>query len=323
MKAIVIARPGGPEVLEQREVPTPEPGPEQVRIRVRATALNRADLLQRMGMYNAPPGVPADIPGLEFMGVVDALGPGSTAWKPGDRVFGIVGGGAYAEYVVAHERAIARVPGDLSDAEAAAVPEAFMTAHDALVTLGGLRPGARVLVHAVGSGVGIAAVQIARATQARVFGTARSDDKLSRAKDYGLEHPISADDFAARLGKIEPGGVDVIIDFVGAPYLAGNIASLAPKGRLVVVGVMGGPRGEIDLSAVLRKRLTIVGTVMRSRPLEERIAVTGAFAREVVPLLSNGTLRAVVDRVVPMSEIRAAHEQMAANVNFGKIVVTW
>jgi NADPH:quinone reductase-like Zn-dependent oxidoreductase len=263
------------------------------------------------------------VPGLEFAGEVDAVGEHVTSWKPGDRVFGIVAGGAYAEYVVAHERTLARVPKELSTVQAAAVPEAFMTAHDALFTLGGVRAGSNVLIHAVGSGVGIAAVQLARSTQARVFGTARTADKLARARDLGLEFPVEADAFDEQVAKIEPGGVDVVIDFVGGPYLAGNLKLLAPKGRLVVVGLMGGAREEIDLAAVLRKRLTIVGTVLRSRPLEEKIAVTQAFAREVVPLLARGVVSPVIDRVMSMTEIREAHALMASNSNFGKIVVSW
>ncbi len=323
MRAVVVVRPGGPEVLETREVPMPEPGPEQVRVKVCATALNRADLLQRMGLYPAPPGVPADIPGLEFAGEVDALGPRVTSLAPGDRVFGIVGGGAYAEYLVVHERAVARVPAGLSDEQAAAVPEAFITAHDALFALGRVRAGTRVLVHAVGSGVGLAALQLANAARATVYGTSRTPDKMERARTLGLAHAIPAEHFADAIAKIDPGTVDVIIDFVGGPYLEENLRALASRGRIVVVGTMGGGRNEIDLSVLLRKRATIVGTVMRSRPLEERIDVTQTFAREVVPLLASGVVQPVVDRVMPMSRIRDAHALMASNATFGKIVMIW
>jgi putative PIG3 family NAD(P)H quinone oxidoreductase len=310
-------------VLEIHELPVPEPGPEQVRVRVRATALNRADLLQRMGHYPAPPGVPRDVPGLEFAGEVEALGPGVSSVRVGERVFGLVGGGSYAEYVVTHERMLARVPDALDDVQAAAVPEAFITAHDALFTQGGLRPGGRVLVHAVGSGVGLAAVQLAHAQHATVFGTARSADKLTKAAPYGLDHAVAPERFADGIADLtDGGGVDVVIDFVGGPYLADNLRALAPRGRLVVVGLMGGGREEIDLALVLRKRLTVVGTVLRSRPLEEKIEVTRAFEREVVPLLARGVVRPVVDRVMPLAQVREAHEWMAANANFGKIVLT-
>jgi putative PIG3 family NAD(P)H quinone oxidoreductase len=322
MQAIVIARPGGPDVLELREVPTPEPGVEQVRVRVRATAVNRADLLQRAGAYPAPPGVPADIPGLEFAGEVDAVGPEARAWRPGDRVFGLAGGGTYAEYVVCHERLLARIPDELDWTTAAAVPEAFITAHDALITLGGATLGTTVLVHAVGSGVGIAAVQLARALGGRVLGTARTPDKLERARAYGLDVPLAPDDFAAAaLAATHDRGVAVVIDFVGAAYLAENLRALAPRGRLVVVGLLGGASEPLDLGLVLRKRLTVVGTVLRARPLEEKIAATRAFDDQVVPLLRRGVVRAVVDRVLPLRDARAAHEVVGANANFGKVVL--
>ena len=317
VRAVVIARPGGPEVLELREVPTPEPGVEQVRVRVRATALNRADLLQRLGQYPAPPGVPADIPGLEVAGEIDALGPSATRFKLGERVFGLVGGGGYAEHVVLHERTLARIPERLDWVQAAAVPEAFITAHDALFRLGGLRPGGRVLIHAAGSGVGLAAVQLAAAVHAVSFGTSRTPGKLSRALELGLTHAVAPEGFERAAA-----GVEVVIDLVGGPYLARNLEALAPCGRLVVVGLLGGRKEPLDLGLVLQKRLTIVGTALRSRPLEEKIAVTRVFEAEVVPLLAAGVVRAVVDRVFPIEDVRAAQELMQSNASFGKIVLT-
>jgi len=318
MRAIVISRPGGPEVLELRSVPSPEPSRGEVRVRVRATALNRADLLQRLGHYPAPPGAPSDIPGLEVAGEVDALGPDATLWKKGDRVFGLVGGGGYAEEVVVHERTLARVPESLDWAQAAAVPEAFITAHDALFRLGALRPGGRVLIHAVGSGVGIAALQLAVASHAETFGTSRTPAKLDRAKAFGLAHALPADGFA----RATAGTIDVILDFVGAPYLAQNLDALAPCGRLVVVGLLGGRKEPIDLGALLTKRLTVVGTSLRSRPLEEKILVTRTFAAEVVPLLAAGVVKPIVERVFPLERAREAHELMAGDATFGKIVLT-
>ncbi len=320
MKAIVIARPGGPEVLELRDVPLPEPGSGEVRVRVHATALNRADLLQRRGHYPAPPGVPADVPGLEVAGTVEALGPGATRWKVGDRVFGLVGGGGYAEHVVAHERTLAPIPANLDFAHAAAVPEAFITAHDALFRLGGLRPGGRVLVHAAGSGVGLAALQLAHAIHATTFGTARTQEKLDRARAFGLEHPAPIASFADFV-HAHGGGVDVVIDFVGGPYLAQNLRALAVGGRLVVVGLLGGREEKIDLSLLLARRLTVVGTSLRSRPLEEKIQVTRVFEDEVCPLLARGVVKPVIDRTFPLAEAHVAHELLEQNRSFGKLVL--
>src|SRR5918999_5931341 len=216
MRAIVISRPGGPDVLEAREIDRPEPGTGEVLIRVRATALNRADLMQREGRYPPPPGVPADIPGLEFAGEVAALGPGAREWREGDRVFGITGGGSYAEYLVAHERTLAAAPASLTWEEAAAVPEAFITAHDALMTQAAVRPSERVLIHAIGSGVGLAASQLARAFGAVPFGTSRTPDKIDRARAFGLEDGVALDRDTAPLADAVLGwtngrGVDVVL----------------------------------------------------------------------------------------------------------------
>ena len=325
MKAIVITRTGGAEVLEVREVPTPEPRGDQVRVRVRACGLNRADLMQCRGYYPAPKGAPQDIPGLEYAGEVDALGPGVVGpLKVGDRVFGIVGGGGLAEYVVAHERMAVPIPANLDFEQAAAVPEAFLTAHDALEARAGLRPGESVLVHAVGSGVGTAAVQLAHAMGCTVFGTSRSADKLARAAELGLDVGIEtpAEDFAeVVLERTGGAGVEVVLDLVGAPVLAGNLAALAPKGRLILVGLLGGGTGTVDLSTILRKRLRLIGTTLRSRPPEEKIAATRAFADRVVPWLERGLVRPVVDRVFPLEEVRSAQERLEANLGFGKVVL--
>jgi len=321
MKAIVITRPGGPEVLELREVPAPEPARGEVRVRARATAVNRADLLQRMGQYPAPPDAPPDIPGLELAGEIDALGPGVRDWAVGDRVFGLCGGGAYAEQVVVHARTVARIPAALSFTDAAAVPEAFITAWDAAVTQAGLAAGETLLVHAVGSGVGTAAAQIARAIGARSIGTARTADKLERARALGLDHGVLAADgrFAEAVAKV--GAADVILELVGGAYLAEDLRCVAPRGRIVLVGLMAGARAELDLGVILRQRLRVLGTVLRARPLEEKIAVTQAFARHLVPLFERGVLRPVVDRVLPLSAAAEAHSHMASNAGFGKVVL--
>lgn len=326
MRAIVIRGAGGPEVLEEATRPIPEPGRGEIRVRVRATGLNRADLIQRRGHYPAPPGVPADVPGLEYAGVVDATGAGAGRWKAGDRVMGIVGGGAYAEYVVVHEDEAIAVPSSLSLEEAAAVPEAYVTAHDALFTQLGLRSGERVLVHAVGSGVGTAALQLAVAAGARVFGTSRSAWKLDRCAALGLEVAIdtSREDFVEVVRERTGGaGVDVILDLVGGSFLARSLRALATRGRIALVGLVAGNGAELDLGLLLRKRATIVGTVMRSRSLEEKVQVARAFADFALPLFETGRLRPVVDETITPADIRDAHRRMEANQTFGKIVMVW
>jgi len=323
MQAIVITQPGSPDVLEPQHVPTPEPFADQVRVRIHATALNRADLLQRMSRYSAPFGAPQTIPGLEFAGEVDAVGPQVEHLRPGQRVFGIVGGGAYAEYLVTHERMAVPIPSSLSYQEAAAVPEAFITAHDALFTQARLQPGERVLIHAVGSGVGTAAVQLIKAAGATGYGTARTLSKLDAAQALGLDIALRSDNWAAALDQQTDGnGVDVLLDFVGEPYLHHNLNVLATRGRMVLLGSMGGSKAEIDLGTVMRKRLQIMGSVLRGRPLEEKIAATQAFRQQVVPLLARGAVRAVIDRVFALHEAAAAHRYMEANANIGKIVLS-
>jgi putative PIG3 family NAD(P)H quinone oxidoreductase len=326
MLAAVITRPGGPEVLEIREVERPVPGTGEVLVRVHATALNRADLLQREGRYPAPPGSPPDIPGVEIAGEIASRGPGTALWKDGDRVFGIVGGGGYAEYALTHERTLAAVPSRLTWTEAGAVPEAFITAHDALVTQAQLRPSERVLIHAVGSGVGLAALQITRAAGGVAYGDARTGDKIARARSLGLTDGVIVGDDVAEIARAvgqwtHDSGVEIVIDLVGGPYLGASIAAAAPRGRIMLVGTIAGREAPLSLGAVLGKRLTIIGTVLRARPLEEKIMATRAFAREVVPLLERGTIRPVVDRVFPLEQIAEAHRYLESNGTFGKVVV--
>jgi len=326
MRAIVISRPGGPEVLEVRDVPEPEPAAGQIRVRVYVVGVNRADLLQRRGRYPAPPGAPSDIPGLEYAGIVDALGPGVARWREGDRVMGIVGGGAYAEYVVVHEDEAVPVPERLSLEEAAAVPEAFITAHDALFTQAGLTAGEAVLIHAVGSGVGTAALQLAREAGARTLGTSRSAWKLERASSLGLETAIDAShaDFA-RVARDATGGrgVDVVLDLVGGAYLEGNLQALARRGRMIVVGLVAGRSATLDLGLLLSKRLSLRGTVLRSRSLAEKVDAARAFARDVLPLLESGRVRPIVDEVLPAWEAKRAHRRLETNETYGKLVLTW
>ena len=326
MRAAVITKPGPPDVLEIREVERPEPASGEILVRVRASALNRADLHQREGRYPAPPGAPADVPGIEFAGEVAALGPGARLWREGQRVFGITGGGAHAEYLVAHERAVAEVPSNLDWTEAAAVPEAFITAHDALWVQAELRPSERVLIHAVGSGVGLAAVELCRAIGALPYGTARTAEKIERAREYGLEEGVRVVADPAEI--LEPSrawtegrGFDVVLDLVGGPYVKASVDALGLRGRLLLVGTVAGGRAELELGKALGKRLQITGTVLRARPLEEKIVATRRFAAEVVPLFARGRLRPVVDGVFDLGEIRAAHERLASNETFGKVVV--
>lgn len=325
MRAVVITGKGGPEVLDIRELPLPSPGGEQVRIRVRACGLNRADILQARGYYPAPPGVPADVPGLEFAGEVDALGPAAVGQiEVGQRVFGIVGGGAWAEHLITHPRMLAQIPEGLDFESAAAVPEAFITARDALVERGGLASGERVLIHAAGSGVGTAAVQIARAMGCFVIGTSRTAEKLERAKKLGLDAAIHSPkgEFADEAKRRTGGrGVDVVLDLLGGKAHSENVEALASLGRLVVVGLLTGSKAEVDLNKIMAKRLTMVGTVLRARPLEEKIAATRAFADQVVPWLERGTVKPIVDSTFALDDVRAACERMESNQGYGKVIL--
>jgi len=326
MKAVVITKPGGPEVLRLEDRPKPEPGVGQIRVRVRTSALNRADLMQREGNYPVPPGVPADIGGMEYAGEVDALGDAATLWKTGDRVMGLVGGAGHAEYLCVHEREAMPVPRSMSWEDAGAIPEAFLTGYDALFNRLDLKLGETLLIHAVGSGVGTATLQIARAAGASVIGTSRSPGKVERAKDLGLGIAVdaSASDWAEGVEKaIGKEGVHAIVDLVGAKYLDGNLRVLALRGRMVIVGLTAGATAQFNMGVLLRKRLTIVGTVLRARPVEEKIALARDFATHAIPMFEAGLLKPVIDRIMPFAEIRAAHELMESNETFGKIVLRW
>jgi NADPH2:quinone reductase len=325
MKAVILTGAGGPEVLSIGEVPKPEVRPGHVRVRVRAAALNRADLSQRRGHYPAPPGWPADILGLEYAGEVEAVRD-TTRWKVGDRVMGLVGGGAHAEMLTVHADEALPIPEGLSFAEAAAIPEAFLTAYDALVTRGRLGSGERVLIHAVGSGVGTAASQIARHLGATVIGTSRSAEKLARALVYGVDSGIDTSRTSFREAITEP--VHVVIDSLGGPAFADNLAVLAPRGRLVILGFLAGSRTTADLAPIMRKRLEVIGTLMRIRTPEERKALVAEFAERMLPLFDRrieqaAPLRPVVQERYPMSRIADAHRLMESNETFGKVVVEW
>ena len=326
MKAVYIKEFGAAENLEIREVENlPKPSGREVLVRVKASALNRADLLQRQGFYPAPLGFPERIPGLEFAGEVVETGSEATKFKAGDRVFGITAGGAQAEFLLTDESLLAPIPDNLSFTEAAAIPEAFITAHDAIFTQGNLSENETLLIHAVGSGVGLAALQLAKARNIKVFGTSRTADKLAESQKFGLDEGIltgAETDFAAIIKEKTGGrGVDVILDLVGAKYFQANLESLNLKGRLVLVGLTSGAKAEFNLSLALSKRLKITGTVLRSRSIQEKTEATRRFAEEVVPLLESGKIQPNIDRVFKIEEIRAAHEYLESNASFGKIVL--
>jgi putative PIG3 family NAD(P)H quinone oxidoreductase len=327
MRAVTFVGHGGVEVLEVREMARPSKATaNRVCVRVRASALNRADVLQRMGRYPAPRQAPQDIPGLEFAGEVVEVGEEVTAWRAGQRVFGITGGGAQAEYVVVPEETLAEIPANLDWAEAAAVPEAFITAHDAMFTQARLEMGERIVVHAAGSGVGTAAAQLAHAAGATVYGTSRTAEKLERAREYGLDEVIAVGNEPMRFAEAvkewtKGAGANVILDLVGGANLAANLDALAHRGRLMLVGTTAGGSATLDFGIAMSKRLQITGTVLRARSWEEKASATRRFKAHVVPLLERGLVRAVVDRVYKMTEVRAAHERMESNASFGKIVL--
>lgn len=318
MRAIVFAGVGGPEVMRLEERPDPVPGDGEVLVAVRFAALNTADLAQRAGNYPAPPGAPQDVPGLEVAGVVAAVGSAVRDFAEGERVFGLVGGGGLADRVVAHERHLARVPDVLSDEEASAVPEAFITAHDAMVTQAGLGLGDVLLVNGANGGVGSAAVQIGLAAGARVLASARS--ARDRLAELGVE-ALPPDEAFERAR--QAGGADVILELVGAPNLPDDLDAVATRGRVVVVGTGAGADASVSLRALMGKRALILGTVLRARPLEQKAHAVHEFAHEIVPHLASGRIRALVDRIFPAEDAVAAFDAMAGSGKFGKILLAF
>ncbi len=323
MKAITRKGDGGPEVLQLSEVSPPQPTETQLLVDVKATALNRADLIQRRGGYPPPPGE-SEILGLEIAGTVLGMGAAVTGFNEGDRVFGLVGGGGYAEQAVIDFRMAMFMPDEWSFEEAAAVPEVFFTANENIFTLGRLSAGETILIHAGGSGVGTAGIQITHHVGARVFVTAGTSDKIDNCKALGAIAGINykQSDFVTEIERLTDGdGVDVVLDFIGAPYLARNLQILKTKGRLLQVGLMGGSATEIDLGMVMRKRLQIIGSVMRPQSLDEKISITQRFVDRWLPEFKKGTLQPVIDSVYPLAQVREAHQYMEANRNFGKIIL--
>ena len=307
------------------EIDLPEPGPSQVLVEVAAAGGKRTDSLDRPGFYPAPPGVPADVPGLEFAGVIESVGDAVSAWKPGDRVMGIVGGGSMATRVLTESAELMPVPNELSLEEAAAVPEVFLTAYDAIVLQGNLQAGQSVLLHAVASGVGTAGIQLASVIRATSIGTSRTADKLPRCTELGLNHAVLVEDgnFAEAVLDAASNGVDVILDTIGAAYLAQNVKVIGKQGRIIVIGLMGGVKGELALGTLLAKRASIQGSVLRSRSPAEKAELTKSFTKEMLGRFATGDLKPIIDEVLPMTDVQASHQRMDANDTFGKLVLTW
>jgi NADPH2:quinone reductase len=311
MRAVVVDN--GKLRVEER--PDPEPGANELLVRVRAAGLNGADMLQRKGAYPAPPGSPPDIPGLELAGEVAARGPGAERFEAGERVMAVVGGGGQAELIVLHERAAMPVPEGLDWPEAGGLPEVFTTAHDALFTQAALRPGERLLVHGGAGGVGSAAIQMAHAAGARVTASVRNEGLRGEVETLGAE-VIDPQGFEER------GPFDVVLELVGAPNLAGDLQALAPRGRIVVIGVGAGAKAEINLLALMGKRATLRASTLRARPLEEKALAMRAVEQEVLPLFRQGALRVPVAASHPLDEVEQAYERFEAGGKLGKIVLT-
>lgn len=323
MRAVIIEESGGPEVLKLVERDMPVAYSEDVLVDIKATAVNRADVVQRLGRYPAPKGTSPDIPGLEYAGVVSQAGSSVFDLKKGDRVYGLVPGGSYSESVVVHSRTAAKIPDSLSFEEAAAIPEAYTTAYDAMVSQCKLKAGEWVLIQAVGSGVGVAATQIARAIGALSIGTSRTEAKLEQAKEFGLLHGVlaSSDGFSNKVLELAPGGVNVVLELVGGNYVVEDLNCLAYQGRIILVGLLAGASCELSLGQILRKRANIRGTTLRARPLEEKILAGRLLAENINPLIEAGLLKPVIDRVFDLKEASDAHRYMESNENFGKIIL--
>lgn len=329
-RAVKLTGAGDVDVLTLGDIEIRDPGPGQVLVEVAAAGLNRADILQRRGLYPAPPGAMADVPGLEYAGTVAATGEGVTQARPGDPVMGIVAGGAMATHLLVHERELMFVPAGMSLERAAAIPEAFVTAYDALLQARA-ELGDRVLIHAVGSGVGTAAVQLARQAGLHTIGTSRSQEKLDACVELGLHRPVLVATGGDRAGQFSGqvlahthgAGVQIILDTVGAAYLAQNLGALATGGRMVLIGLLGGASASAPLGMLLQKRCTLIGTVLRSRALEEKAALAQRFGQRIVPLFTTGALAPVIDTLMPMADIASAHQRMERNETFGKIVLRW
>ena len=324
MLAVEIARPGGPEVLTPVERPMPVAGPGEVLIRVEAAGVNRPDVMQRQGAYPPPPGA-SDLPGLEVAGTIERTGADAGPWRAGDRVCALVAGGGYAEYCVAPAPQCLPIPAPLDAAAAAAIPETFFTVWTNVFERGRLQSGESALFHGGTSGIGTTAIQLAAARGARVFATAGTPDKCRACERLGAAHAINYrdEDFVEAVQSFTAGrGVDLILDIMGGDYLDRNLRALAPDGRLVQIGLMGGDRATIDLRRILGRRLTLTGSTLRPRSVAEKGAIAAALRREVWPLLESGRVRPIVHRTFPLREAAEAHRLMESSGHIGKIVLT-
>lgn len=324
MRAIVVREPGDEDVMSLGDVPSPELGPEDVRIRVRSTSVNRADLLQRRGFYPPPPGA-SEILGLECAGEIAEVGPAvPPGWAKGDPVMALLAGGGYAGEVAVHHGSLMRIPAALDAVAAGGFPEVFLTAYLNVFRLGGAAAGSTVLVHGGGSGVGTAAIGLAREAGVRCIVTAGSDDKCRRCVELGAAAAVNynTEDFAARVRELSGGaGVDVVLDCVGGSYLERNLACLAVGGRLVVIGLTGGASGTANLGLMLMRRLQIIGSTLRARPAAEKAAIVAGFVERFGAAVAAGRVRVVVDRVLPLERVAEAHRVVAAGEHFGKVVL--
>ena len=323
MTVIEIVKPGGPEALQPRRRPVPAPGPGEVLIQVSAAGVNRPDVLQRQGGYPPPPGA-SDIPGLEVAGRIVTTGEGAAPWQAGDPVCALVAGGGYAEYCVAPAPQCLPVPGKLDMTQAAALPETFFTVWTNVFDRGRLTSGESFLVHGGSSGIGTTAIQLAHAFGAQVIATAGSAEKCEACRKLGADVAIDyrEEDFVIKTMEATEGrGADVILDFVGGSYAERHQTCLAEAGRWVVIGLLGGAQARLDLAAVLRRRWQVLGLVMRTRSLADKCAIVERFRSRVLPEFASGRLSPQIDRVVPWSEVRAAHQRMEENANMGKIVL--
>ncbi len=323
MKAIRIVGEGAAAKLELGDAPEPVPGPAEVRIRVAATAVNRADLMQRRGLYPPPPGA-SSILGLECAGTIDALGPDAGDLRVGERVMALLAGGGYAELAVAHAGSVMRVPGAMPPEEAAAIPEVFLTCSLNLFDVAATPSGGAALVHGGGSGIGTAAIQLLQRAGVRVLVTAGSDEKCARCRELGADVALNyrAGPFAPRVLEATGGrGVDTVLDSIGAPYLEQHLACLAVGGKLVLIGLMGGARAEIHLGSIVARRLSVIGSTLRARPVEEKAAIVRSFLTRFGGDLASGAVRPIVDRVLPLAQAQAAHEALERSEHFGKVVL--
>lgn len=324
MTAIAIREPGGPEMLVPETIPVPVPGRGEILVRVRTAGVNRPDVIQRLGFYAPPPGAPST-PGLEIAGEVVATGPGVTRWSLGDRVCALVGGGGYAQYCLAHETHALPVPKGISDIEAGGIPETFFTVWTNVFERGRLQAGESLLIHGGSSGIGTTAIQLARAWGARVFATAGNSEKCAACEQLGAEKAINYrdQDFVKEVKALTGGrGVDVILDMVGGDYMARNITAAAQDGRIVSIAFLNGSKAEVDFMPMMLKRLTLTGSTLRARSIEEKARLADALRQQVWPLIEAGKVKPLIEKTFPLAEASKAHALMEASSHIGKIILT-